>query len=635
VNLFVVGWGLSPELVRLTAAELHRTATLYPQLNHDAAWLRELPGGVVVGSAASSLLISAPRQYVDDRTSGGGALTLYDGLPINTAGSFAAHQAEELGANWDHVTDAIEGRFCLVRVRVEPLEIELVNDACGVEQVFVYEAGGASLISNSAGLIQRALGMTEPDPLGVSLFLGLDWVGGDRTLRRGVNVVPGAQHWTWRSGARSWTKRTYWNIAAAADRPVRIVDRELVDEVVEPLTRFCRTAYEVMGSVNAPITGGRDSRLLAAVLMAGGIPARYWTKGDAGSLDVEIGGEVARRYGLPHRFSNRPTQTDERRDPTRDIGMHWETLSKIFLAQNDGLASLYNIANIYGQPDQIDHLAVTFTAMCAEVARAPYGSPYLTAPGASAVRTSRFLAYMLTSRPRGLVRAQAVQLARRHVRDVVWASYGAGAAAENLPAMFYLAERCRRYGATNPRELAQTEDKVVPFLTRPYVTSALSILPRERSMDRLHHEVMRTLVPGLESVPPFDKASRTEVALPRRLVRLRNGLMPRLPYPALRTLVAARDRIRPPRVDPSPYSPYGEESWLEMNLDWARDMCLADRSSALWSFLDRRRLERLLSPGTPAATRRVFQYPVFAAMTMFAFDRVERGILAGEPRRIA
>lgn len=631
MNLFVVGWGLSPEVLRRTAAELRRTAALYPQLDHEAGWQRQLPGGVLVGGVASASSIAGPREYVHHGTTDGAPVTLYDGLPIDPTGTIEAHRAEQLGSAWPNLTTTLEGRFCIVRVRAEPLEIELINDACGVEQVYAFESGGMSIVSNSAGLIQRALGLTEPDALGVSLFLALDWVGGDRTLRRDVHVLPGAQHWSWRAGDRSWTRRAFWNINAIAGQPVRLVDRALVDEVVEPLTRFCSAVAAVTGSVYAPLTGGRDSRLLAAILIAAGIPASYWTKGDAGSLDVKIGGEVAARYGLPHRFSNRPTQVVEGRDPTFDVGTEWETLSETFVAQNDGLASLYNIGNIQGQPDRIEHLAVTFTAMCAEAARAPYGAPYLTAPGASAPRTSSFLAYMLTARPRGLIRPEAYELARGHVRDVIRTSFAEGAAAENLTSMFYLAERCRRYGANNPRELAQTEDKVVPFQTRAYVESALSILPRERSRDRLHYEVIRALVPGLESVPPFDKPSHEEVALPSRAIRLRNDLMPRLPYPALRGLVMARDALHPPRLARTPLSPYDEASWLEMNLGWARDVCLANDGSGLWSFVDRHKLELLLSKATPAETRRVFQFPLFAAMTMFEFERVERTLLAQEP----
>ncbi len=623
MNLFVVGWGLSPDEIRRTSAELRRTAGLYPQLDHGSAWHREPSPGVLFGSVPSPASITGAREYVHaepDQT------IVFDGLPINPAGTYAAHRAEDLGANWENLPDVLEGRFCILRILAEPLEIELITDPLGVEQVYCYEAGRSSILSNSAGLIQRALGLTELDPLGAGLFLGLDWVGGDRTLRRGVTVLPGAQKWTWRSGERSWTKRTYWNLGAAADHPIRIVDRELVDEVVEPLARFCAVAGQVTGSAFAPLTGGRDSRMLAAILMSRDIPVSYWTKGDAGSIDVRIGGEIARIYGLPHRFSNRPTQAAEGRDPTQDVGTQWRTLAETFVAQNDGLASLYNLGNIQGQPDHIKELAVTFTAAGAEAARAPHGTPYLTSPGTSEARISRFLAYMYTARPRGLVRPEAFRSARRHVHDVVRESFARGAAPENLTTMFYLDERCRRYNANNPRELAQTEDKVNPFQTRAYVTSALSMLPRERTLDRLHHEVIKALVPGLEAIPPFDKPTPEDFRLPSSPIRVRNAVMSRLPYPILRTIVASRDGIHPPQVDRTPYSPYDEESWLEMNLDWARGVCLANANSALWTLIDRRSLERLLSGATPPAKRRIFQYPLFAAMTMFEYERVERAL---------
>ena len=48
-------------------------------------------------------------------------------------------------------------------------------------------------------------------------------------------------------------------------------------------------------------------------------------------------------------------------------------------------------------------------------------------------------------------------------------------------------------------------------------------------------------------------------------------------------------------------------------------------------FIDRHKLELLLSPATPSDTRRVFQFSLFAAMTMFEFERVERTLLAQDP----
>ena len=621
MNLFVVGWGLGPDETRRTLAELRRTAGLYPQLDAESLWWQELPGGVLAGSVRTQARRAAPREYLHVTDA---EVVLFDGLPIDPAGRLQGHRASELAAAWDRLPDTLEGRFAIVRVEQRPVSIEILNDPLGVQQVYFYERAGSSLVSNSAGLIQRAVAATRPDPLGVSLFLTLDWVGGDRTLRDDVRVAAGGQHWSWHQGNAAWTRRTYWSMPAHAGRPIRAVDADLVDEVVTGLANHCGAAAAINGSVYAPITGGKDSRMLAAVLMTHGIPASYWTKGDDGSLDLRIGREIAVRYSLPHRVSNRPTQVAEGRDPTRDIAGEWESLSSEFVAQNDGLASLFLVGNIQGQPSRVDRLAVTLTAMGAESAKSSYHQGYLCGPGASFERTRTFLPYVLPGQPRGLIKRDAYGLARTHVRNTVERLHDEGAAVDNLGVAFYLDERCRRWNANNPRELAQTEDKVPPFLARPYVEPVLGLAGAERAADRLHRAVIRSLVPELENDPPFDRPWREGATPPSRIRAARNWLMPQVPLAWQELLMALRDRVRPPVVSRVPYSPYDEESWLEANLGWARDVTLGQPDSPLWGFVDRQTCERLLSATGPQGMRRVFQLPIFAALTMFAFERLER-----------
>ena len=92
-------------------------------------------------------------------------------------------------------------------------------------------------------------------------------------------------------------------------RTIRIVtpDAKFLDGVIDDMARFCSTAAAVNGTANAPLSGGKDSRMLAALFMTRGVPVRYWTKGDESSLDVQIATEIARRYHLPHHVANRPT----------------------------------------------------------------------------------------------------------------------------------------------------------------------------------------------------------------------------------------------------------------------------------------------------------------------------------------
>ena len=99
--------------------------------------------------------------------------------------------------------------------------------------------------------------------------------------------------------------------------------------------------------------------MLAAVLLSAGIDARYWTKGDDGSVDVSIALDIVQRHGLNHRVANRPTQAEDGRDPTQDVAAEWESITREFVHQTDGLASIFLVGNIQGQPRRVSRLEVT------------------------------------------------------------------------------------------------------------------------------------------------------------------------------------------------------------------------------------------------------------------------------------
>ena len=619
MHLFTAAFGLTPDLRDRLQAELARTARLFPQLDHDGQWGRDLDGGVFVGGVASRAAMARPRAYVhatDDE------IVLFDGLPIDSSGAIAAHDASALAEHWDGLEAALEGRFAIIRVRAAGgPHIELLTDPLGVEQVYVAERAGMSILSNSAGLVARALGDSGWDSLGVSTFLVLDWVAGDRTLRPSVHTVPGAQHWTWTAGQRGWTKRRYWHYADA-DPPASLVDDAFVAEVGGGIGRFCARAAEINGTINAPLTGGKDSRMLAAILMAAGVPARYWTKGVSESSDVQIALALADHYGLPHRLSGRPTQDPAVTPPP--VSDDWPSLSDQFVRQNDGLASLFLIGNIHGQPASVDRLAVTLSAMCAESARRANAQLYLDAPGASLARTVRYLPYDWADRPRGLVSADAHRIARRHVATTLERLADEGVALSNLSTVFYLEERCRRWAANNPRELAQTEDKVLPFMTRTFVMPVLATHPHERATHQIHRRITSGLVPGMGDDVPLAQGWFTSVSDPPRREMMTRGVMSRLPLSVQRAQLALRERLRPAKVEWEPWTPYDELSWLEANLGWAREIALSSPSSPMWDYVDRRRFEHLLDPATESRERRVNQLPLFAGLTMLAYDGFER-----------
>ena len=632
MNLFVVGWGLGAQRIAASLAELHRTAALYPLLDSASLWSFEAGSGVVAASVRTPDAVAAPRVYLHQDADGA---AFFDGLPIDPTGSVTGHRADRLDASWDRLPSILEGRYCAVRLRRQPVSIELLTDSLGIEQVFVHEAGGTGLISNSAGLIERVIGSKGLDPLGTSTFLALDYVGADRTLRPAIRTVPAAQHWTWAGAGGGWTRRTYWSLAEQALAPDRAVDAGLIAEVTSDLTRFSAAAAEIDGQVNAPLTGGRDSRMLAAVLVAGRVPTRFWTKGDTGSQDVAVGRAIAARYGLPHWVANRPTQAEGQLEPTDAIAVGWDALSTEFVTQTDGMASLINIGNILGQPRRVNRLAVSLAGLSGESARAADGPSYLSEPGSTAGRIKAILPMVLMPAPRGLVRKEAYRLATEHMGRLIDDAAQVGVPVNQLSNVFYIGDRCRRWASLNPRELAQTEDKVLPFLTRAFVSAALAIGADDRWVGALHRGVMRTAVPGMDHDPPFDRPWPERVPWSTSRDRLRAKIGPRVPHEVRIALIRMRESVRRPATGRAATTPYDEPQWIEANLDSIREVCLSDPASELWKFANRRVLEHLLDARTSPAERRLSQLPLFATITICTYEGIARRLADEAPSAAA
>ncbi len=623
-----MAFGLEPDARRRVAVELARTAGLYPHLDPKTLWLETLPGGVLVGGVSNATAVAAPRVYADRDER---RIVLFDGLPIDASGRLRAHDARVLSDAWESLPAALEGRFVAVRVDRTGPTIELLTDPTGVAQVYVSEEGGSSIVSNNADLVARARGLTEIDPLGAAMFVTMDWVAGDRTLRRGVTVVPGAQVWRWVNGDRAWGKRTYWTVAEHGGHADSEADPELVDAIIDHLARFATAAAAVNGRVNAPITSGKDSRMLATVLMTRGIPTAYWTKGDERSLDVRNGTTIAQRYGLPHRVANRPTLPPGTYvDPTGAIAADWQAMSARWVARTDGIASLMNIGNILGEPASVERIDVSMTGLGAEIASHAMEYPALFREHRTRV-VMNYLGARRVDHQRGLATRAAFGLARDYLRATLSTLHDQGARPDNLPKVWYVADKCRRWAPMNSRELAQTEDKVTAFMTRPYIEMSLRLRPDVRWRGHLHRRVIASLVPQLELDPPPALPWNVELPQRSRPAQIFDLVRPYMPYDLRRALVSARDRVKPPVVYRSPTVPYDESTWIEANLPFIRDVIMAQSSSSLWSIVDRSVVGRLLQPSTSPDRRRLSENVLFATLTMFEHERVDRDLRATDP----
>jgi asparagine synthase (glutamine-hydrolysing) len=278
VNLYVVGWNLPEELSTVALAELRQMTEVYPQLDPKTTWHFGKGEGAFAASVHTATQAAAPRRYVWQSEE---QVTIYDGCPVDRTGSFPAHDAETLSSHWDRLPEVLEGQFAVVRLTGDPPGIELLIDWLGVAQVYYVHHGNMWLVSNSVGLISRIVDASAWDPLGVSLFLSVGFVGGDRTLRRDVRVIPGGEHWQWQQDSIEPRRQAYYPVSKPAsqrEEPTPLARH--LEQLADQLTGICRNLGQRFGELECPLTGGRDSRLLAALLISGGIPAKYFTGGE-------------------------------------------------------------------------------------------------------------------------------------------------------------------------------------------------------------------------------------------------------------------------------------------------------------------------------------------------------------------
>jgi hypothetical protein len=181
----------------------------------------------------------------------------------------------------------------------------VVTDALSVALLYRTETDDFVAFSTSARLAARVGAppdrKPQRDPLTVAWLPLLGYVVGDGTGFVGTRVLPAGAYVDIGPafGARlGFTNATPW---ASPDLPVN--ESALVDLVHDDLTRSVRSVALLPARERfADLTGGRDSRLLLALMLQEGVADRFLfrTNGAEHTPDSVVGRAIAERFGLSH-----------------------------------------------------------------------------------------------------------------------------------------------------------------------------------------------------------------------------------------------------------------------------------------------------------------------------------------------
>jgi hypothetical protein len=358
-----------------------------------------------------------------------------------------------------------------------------------VDPVYTAEVPGAIVVSDRAmwaADVAERLG--DPDPSHVGALLSCGYPLGSATGWRGVSALAPATSVSY-AGARGhetpFAGFTGGGTPAAAG--AARVAAALVDAVA-PL----RSAGQ---PVRLSLTGGKDSRLIAAALVKAGVEVQASTHGFAEHPDVPVATEVARLLGIEHTVTA-PAAPGQKTDVAGRL--------RATALVADGMLSAFE--NV-GRPDPRRSPALTAGGHGGELLRGGYAE----APAgrrAAVLRGAETLRRLTTARL-GLLRKGAA--AGYAASLAPWT--GSALSRGPLRALddFYLVNRAGRWSAAARQAYLIRERLAQPLFDERVVRAARTVPLADRVSGALATAVLAELNPALAGLPYAGKPARGTV----------------------------------------------------------------------------------------------------------------------------
>ena len=376
-----------------------------------------------------------------------------------------------------------------------------------VDPVYVAEVDGAVIVADRAIWAAWTAGrLGVHDPSHICAMLNPGFPLGTVTPFTGVSALPGSTTLHLLNGVltRLPTPAGGTDTSPAISAPTARPGIQLrapggsggAHEVAAALVAAVEPLRKGGRPVELSLTGGKDSRLIAAALVAADVPVVARTHGFADHPDVVVAAEIARRLGIEH-VVRMPAAPGQRVDVLGRIR------ATVLVA--DGMLSAFE--NV-GRPDPAASPALTAGGHGGELLRGGYaetsgrlapagGLRRATAPARRAARSAELLR-RLTTRHLGLIRpgpaaGYAASLAP-------WAPRLARHPMHALDD-FYLVNRAGRWSAAARQAYLLRERLAQPLFDDRVVRAARGVPLASRVSGALAAAVLTELSPALAEVP--------------------------------------------------------------------------------------------------------------------------------------
>jgi asparagine synthase (glutamine-hydrolysing) len=205
---------------------------------------------------------------------------------------------EEMGPDFIR---RLNGWFCGVLVDLNARKAILFNDRYGMSRVYFHAGEHESLFASEVkSLLKVRPHLRAIQPGSLAQYLRYNCVTGGQTLFKDISLLPTASSWVFDDGVLRKRQRYFY--PADWERQPLLSGEEFYEKFAETVTKVVRRYVKGPRKTALALTGGLDTRLIAAVFQqTNGLDSCYTFGGTWGeTFDITKARQIAAICGQPH-----------------------------------------------------------------------------------------------------------------------------------------------------------------------------------------------------------------------------------------------------------------------------------------------------------------------------------------------
>lgn len=216
---------------------------------------------------------------------------------INNDPEFILHMYEEYGTD---LVNKINGSFTLALWNENQKKLTIINDRYGIRPLYFAVHKGYLLFGSEVkAILEDNTFERTVDHRSIAEFFSFGYILGSKTFFQGIELLPPASIMTYNLEKIEITQ--YWDFKFREvydDISEKECTRELSRLILQAVKRQTKGVHRI----GIPLSGGLDSRTIAASIQKKNYPVHTFSFGRKDSDDVKIAKIVSERLGMQHHF---------------------------------------------------------------------------------------------------------------------------------------------------------------------------------------------------------------------------------------------------------------------------------------------------------------------------------------------